>query len=265
MKEIHVTDISAAVARLCVDACCRLPADVRAAFAERQRTEPSPVGRDILGQLMQNADIAAGETVPICQDTGLAVVFADVGQDVHIVGGDFSEAVNEGVRRGYVDGYLRKSSVAEPLFDRKNTGDNTPAVLHVRLVPGDGLRLRLAPKGAGSENKSVVKMLVPADGIEGVRKVVLDAVLAAGPNSCPPMVVGVGLGGTMELAALCAKRAAARDLRCIAQQERGVLPYPHDGDDTGTENNDNHDVDQHPKQFIIFRNQNRLCLHDHYA
>ena len=212
MKEIHVTDISAAVARLCVDACCRLPADVRAAFAERQRTEPSPVGRDILGQLMQNADIAADEMMPICQDTGLAVVFADVGQEVHIIGGDFTEAVNEGVRRGYVDGYLRKSSVAEPLFERKNTGDNTPAVLHVRLVPGDGLRLRLAPKGAGSENKSVVKMLVPADGIEGVRKVVLDAVLAAGPNSCPPMVVGVGLGGTMELAALCAKRAAARDL-----------------------------------------------------
>ena len=212
MKEIHVTDISAAVTRLCVDACCRLPADVRAAFAERQRTEPSPVGRDILGQLMQNADIAADEMMPICQDTGLAVVFADVGQEVHIIGGDFAEAVNEGVRRGYVDGYLRKSSVAEPLFERKNTGDNTPAVLHVRLVPGDGLRLRLAPKGAGSENKSVVKMLVPADGIEGVRKVVLDAVLAAGPNSCPPMVVGVGLGGTMELAALCAKRAAARDL-----------------------------------------------------
>ena len=212
MKEIHVKDISAAVAKLCVDACCRLPADVRAAFAERRQSEPSPVGRDILGQLMQNADIAADETVPICQDTGLAVVFADVGQDVHIIGGDFAEAVNEGVRRGYVDGYLRKSSVAEPLFERKNTGDNTPAVLYVRLVPGDGLRLRLAPKGAGSENKSVVKMLVPADGIEGVRKVVLDAVLAAGPNSCPPMVVGVGLGGTMELAALCAKRAAARDL-----------------------------------------------------
>ncbi len=212
MKEIHVKDISDAVAKLCVDACCRLPADVRSALAERQQSEPSPVGRDILGQLMKNADIAADEMVPICQDTGLAVVFADVGQDVHIVGGDFTEAVNEGVRRGYVDGYLRKSSVAEPLFERKNTGDNTPAVLHVRLVPGDGLRLRLAPKGAGSENKSVVKMLVPADGMEGVRKVVLDTVLAAGPNSCPPMVVGVGLGGTMELAALCAKRAAARDL-----------------------------------------------------
>lgn len=212
MKEIHVTAIRDAVAQLCVDACCRLPEDVRAAFAARQQEEPSPVGRDILARLMENASIAAEENVPICQDTGLAVVFADVGQDVHIVGGDFSEAVNEGVRRGYVDGYLRKSCVAEPLFERKNTGDNTPAVLHVRLVPGDSLRLRLAPKGAGSENKSVVRMLVPADGLEGVRKVILDAVLAAGPNSCPPMVIGVGLGGTMELAALCAKRAAARDL-----------------------------------------------------
>ncbi len=212
MKEIHVTHISEAVARLCVQACCHLPADVCQAFAERKESEPSPVGRNILQQLLENADIAAREEMPICQDTGLAVIFADVGQDVHIVGGDFTAAVNEGVRRGYVDGYLRKSSVAEPLFDRKNTGDNTPAVLHVRLVPGDGLRLRLAPKGAGSENKSVVKMLVPADGIEGVRRVVLDAVLAAGPNSCPPMVVGVGLGGTMEVAALCAKRAAARDL-----------------------------------------------------
>ena len=128
------------------------------------------------------------------------------------MGGAFEDAVNEGIRRGYVDGYLRKSCVAEPLFERKNTRDNTPAVIHTRLVPGDTLRLRLAPKGAGSENKSVVKMLVPADGIEGVRKVVLDAVLAAGPNSCPPMVVGVGLGGTMEMAAICAKRAAARDL-----------------------------------------------------
>ena len=175
MKEIQAADISAAVARLCVEACCQLPADVRAALAERQREEPSPTGRDILGQLMQNAAIAAEETVPICQDTGLAVVFADVGQEVHIVGGDFADAVNEGVRRGYVDGWLRKSCVAEPLFERRNTGDNTPAVLHVRIVPGDGLRLRLAPKGAGSENKSLVRMLVPADGIEGVRKVVLDA------------------------------------------------------------------------------------------
>ena len=212
MKEINVEDIARAVADLAVRACCRLPQDMVDGMHKAHEAEPSPVGKNILEQLLENAAIAASDGIPICQDTGLAVVFADVGQDVRIVGGAFEGAVNEGVRRGYVDGYLRKSCVAEPLFDRKNTRDNTPAVIHTRLVPGDSLRLRLAPKGAGSENKSVVKMLVPADGIEGVRKVVLDAVLAAGPNSCPPMVVGVGLGGTMEMAAICAKRAAARDL-----------------------------------------------------
>ena len=212
MKEINVEDIARAVADLAVRACCRLPQDMVDGMRRAHEAEPSPVGKNILEQLLENASIAASDGIPICQDTGLAVIFADVGQDVRIVGGAFEGAVNEGVRRGYVDGYLRKSCVAEPLFDRKNTRDNTPAVIHTRLVPGDSLRLRLAPKGAGSENKSVVKMLVPADGIEGVRKVVLDAVLAAGPNSCPPMVVGVGLGGTMEMAAICAKRAAARDL-----------------------------------------------------
>ena len=212
MKEINVEDIARAVADLAVRACCRLPQDMVDGMHKAHEAEPSPVGKNILEQLLENAAIAASDGIPICQDTGLAVVFADVGQDVRIVGGAFEDAVNEGVRRGYVDGYLRKSCVAEPLFERKNTCDNTPAVIHTRLVPGDSLRLRLAPKGAGSENKSVVKMLVPADGIEGVRKVVLDAVLAAGPNSCPPMVVGVGLGGTMEMAAICAKRAAARDL-----------------------------------------------------
>lgn len=212
MKEITVEDIARAVADLAVRACCILPRDMVEGMRKAHEAEPSPVGKNILEQLLENAAIASGEGIPICQDTGLAVVFADVGQDVRIVGGAFEDAVNEGVRRGYVEGYLRKSCVAEPLFDRKNTQDNTPAVIHTRLVPGDTLRLRLAPKGAGSENKSVVKMLVPADGIAGVRKVVLDTVLAAGPNSCPPMVVGVGLGGTMELAAICAKRAAARDL-----------------------------------------------------
>lgn len=212
MKEINVEEIARAVADLAVRACCRLPQDMVDGMRKAHEAEPSPVGKNILEQLLENAAIAANDSIPICQDTGLAVIFADVGQDVRIVGGAFEDAVNEGVRRGYVDGYLRKSCVAEPLFERKNTRDNTPAVIHTRLVPGDSLRLRLAPKGAGSENKSVVKMLVPADGIEGVRKVVLDAVLAAGPNSCPPMVVGVGLGGTMEMAAICAKRAAARDL-----------------------------------------------------
>ena len=212
MREIHVSAITDTVAELAVAACCRLPDVMYRAIESSVEREASPSGRDVLRQLLLNADIAASENTPICQDTGLAVVFAEVGQDVHIVGGSFEEAVNAGVAKGYTEGYLRKSSVAEPLFERKNTGDNTPAVIHTRIVPGDGLTLRLAPKGAGSENKSVVKMLVPADGIEGVRKVVLDAVLAAGPNSCPPMVVGVGLGGTMEVAALCAKRAAARDL-----------------------------------------------------
>ncbi len=212
MKEIHVDTVAQAVRDLCLRACRILPDDVAQALQRGAREEESPVGREIFALLAENARIAAEDETPICQDTGLAVVFADVGQDVHFVGGGFEDAVNEGVRRGYTEGYLRKSCVAEPLFERRNTGDNTPAVLHVRLVPGDSLRLRLAPKGAGSENKSVVKMLVPADGIEGVRKVVLDAVCAAGPGACPPLVIGVGLGGTMELAALCAKRAAVRDL-----------------------------------------------------
>lgn len=212
MREIQAEAISKAVAELAVKACCHLPRDVYDSLGARKAQEPSLAGRNILSQLIDNADIAAREEMPLCQDTGLTVIFVDLGQDVHIVGGDLNAAINEGVRRGYVDGYLRKSCVAEPLFERKNTQDNTPAVIHVSVVPGDRLRLRLAPKGAGSENKSVLKMLVPADGIEGVRKVVLDAVLAAGPNSCPPLVVGVGLGGDMEMAAICAKKAAARDL-----------------------------------------------------
>ena len=220
MRDIQVTAISKAVAELAVKACCRLPRDVYEALQQSREAEPSPVGRNILEQLITNADIAAKEEMPICQDTGMAVIFAELGQEARITGGAFEDAVNEGIRRGYVDGYLRKSMVAEPLFERKNTKDNTPAIIHTRIVPGDKLRLRMAPKGAGSENKSVLKMLVPADGIEGVRKVVLDAVLAAGPNSCPPMVVGVGIGGTMEMAALCAKRAAARDLASVNHDPR---------------------------------------------
>lgn len=212
MREISAGAVTEAVARLAVRACCHLPGNVRDALARAREEEPSPVGRDVLGLLLQNADVAAADGVPLCQDTGLAVVFADVGQDVHVTGGAFEDAVNAGIRKGYAEGFLRKSCVAEPLFERRNTGDNTPAVLHVRIVPGESLRLRLAPKGAGSENKSALRMLVPADGMEGVRKVVLDAVTAAGPNACPPMVVGVGLGGNMEVAALCAKRAAARDV-----------------------------------------------------
>lgn len=224
MREIQARDIAAAVARLAVQANCHLPRDVYESFEQCKEKEASLVGRSILEQLLHNADIAAQEGMPICQDTGLAVVFMDMGQDVHVVGGELEAAIHEGVRRGYVDGFLRKSVVDEPLFGRINTKDNTPAIIHTRIVPGDTLRLRLAPKGAGSENKSVVKMLVPADGIDGVRKVVLDAVRAAGPNSCPPMVVGVGLGGTMEMAALCAKRAAARDLHsCNADPRYAAL------------------------------------------
>jgi fumarate hydratase subunit alpha len=212
MREISSLNITKAVAELAVKANCILPDDVYGGFKNALQTEPSPVGRDVLGQILQNADIAKNESMPICQDTGLTVIFAELGQDARITGGDFEEAVHEGVRRGYTDGYLRKSVVAEPLFERKNTKDNTPAVIHVRIVPGDKLRLRLAPKGAGSENKGVLKMLVPADGLEGVKKVIVDTVVAAGPNSCPPMVVGVGIGGNMEIACLCAKRACARDV-----------------------------------------------------
>lgn len=212
MREISAKAISDAVAKLAVKACCQLPKEMKKALENAKKSEPSPTGVVILDQILKNAEIASNEDVPICQDTGLAVVFADVGQDVHIVDGNFEDAINEGVAKGYAEGYLRKSSVEEPLFERKNTGDNTPAIIHTRIVPGDKIKLRLAPKGAGSENKSVLKMLVPADGIEGVRKVVLDAIEAAGPNSCPPMVVGVGIGGNMEVACLCAKKAAARDI-----------------------------------------------------
>ena len=218
MREINAQLITDKVAELCIDANCSLPCDIRKRIEDARANEPWATAQGILDKIIENYNIADENRAPICQDTGLTVVFAEVGQDVRIVGGGFEDAVNEGVRRGYVDGYLRKSCVAEPLFERKNTRDNTPAVIHTRIVPGDSLRL--APKGAGSENKSVLKMLVPADGIEGVRRVVLDAVLAAGPNSCPPLVVGVGLGGTMEVAAICAKKAAARDLESVNPDPR---------------------------------------------
>ena len=212
MREIHVDTIRDAVAKLAIQACCHLPANYLAVLRERAQNEPSAVGRDVLAQLVENAEIAAANNDPICQDTGLSVVFADLGQDVHIVGGSFEDAINAGIAKGYTEGYLRKSSVAEPLFERKNTKDNTPAVLHVRIVPGDKLTLKLAPKGAGSENKGALAMLVPADGIEGVKRVVVETVKHAGSSPCPPMVIGVGIGGNMELACLCAKKACARDV-----------------------------------------------------
>ena len=210
MREIHATTITEAVATLAIEANCILPGDLYAGLCSRSASEPSPVGRDMLTQIVLNADLAAESMSPICQDTGFAVVFADVGQDVHITGGLLEDAVNAGVARGYTDGWLRKSMVAEPLMERRNTGDNTPAMLHVRLVEGDRLHLTLAPKGAGSENKSGLAMLTPADGIEGVRRTVLSIVDKAGSSPCPPMTIGVGLGGTMDVAAVLAKRASAR-------------------------------------------------------
>ena len=212
MRTVQVQEITEQIREMCILVNHELSQDMQEKLAEAKSCEESVLGKQILEQLENNLKIAKEDRIPICQDTGLAVVFAEVGQDVHIVGGSFEEAVNRGIAKGYTEGYLRKSSVAEPLFERRNTGDNTPAVLHVRLVPGDRLRLRLAPKGAGSENKSALRMLVPADGIEGVKRFVVDTVRAAGSSPCPPMVVGVGIGGNMELAALCAKRAAARDV-----------------------------------------------------
>ena len=212
MRELQVSTITEAVAQLAKQANCYLPQDVYEAFQKARDNEPSPSGQEILGQLLENADIARNEDMPICQDTGLAIVFVDVGQDVHLAGGALDEAIHAGVAKGYVEYYLRKSAVAEPLFDRANTKNNTPAVIHTRIVPGDKVKIKLAPKGAGSENKSALKMMVPADGVAGVKKFVIEVVKAAGSNSCPPMVVGVGLGGTMEMAAICAKRAAARDI-----------------------------------------------------
>lgn len=211
MREIHTRDITAAVAKLVVEANCRLPGSVRRAMAQSVQTETAPLGRNILQLLLENTRIADEKNVPICQDTGLAVIFADIGQDVHLTGEDFETAVHQGVAQGYTEGFLRKSSVAEPLFERKNTQDNTPAILHTRIVPGDRVTLLVAPKGAGSENKGALAMLTPADGVEGVKRFVLETIRKAGASPCPPMVVGVGLGGNMELACLLAKRGAARD------------------------------------------------------
>ncbi|MBF0984029.1 MAG: fumarate hydratase [Campylobacter sp.] len=203
--------MSKTVSELCKQACYVVTPDMRVAFEKARENESSPIGKDILGKVLQNADLAEKRIAPICQDTGMAVVFVDLGQDVHIEGGFLEDAINEGVKDGYVGGYLRKSVVNDPIFERKNTTNNTPAVINVRIVRGDKIHIKVAPKGFGSENKSALKMLVPADGLEGVKKVFLDTVKLAGPNACPPMVIGVGIGGTMDKAALMAKYAAARD------------------------------------------------------
>lgn len=212
MKEIHVSVIEDTVAQLAIDACCKLPHPVLTEFKNGIHNEPLPLGSCILQHLVNNAELAEREMMPLCQDTGLAVIFTEIGQDVVITGGDFEEAINKGVRKGYISGYLRKSVVAEPLFERKNTGDNTPAIIHTRLVPGDTLMIRFGVKGAGAENKSKLKMLIPADGIDGVKRFVLETVMEGGASACPPLVVGIGIGGDLEIAAICAKKAALRDI-----------------------------------------------------
>ena len=211
MRELDVSVIRDTVARLCVEANTCLPEDVKAAIRDFQKKEEWAIARGVLDKIVENFHIAEEENVPICQDTGMACVFLEVGQEVHFVGGNLYDAVNEGVRRGYTEGYLRKSVVADPIR-RGNTGDNTPAMIHTDIVPGDRVTITVGPKGFGSENMSAIKMLKPSDGLEGVKKFVLDTVEAAGPNPCPPMVVGVGIGGTFEKAAYLAKKALMRPL-----------------------------------------------------
>ena len=211
MREIAAGLISDTVARLCVEANYDLPPDVVAQLERSASEEDAPLAREMLDQILENARLASRDQVPICQDTGLAVVMVELGQEVHITGGSLADAINEGVRIGYEQGYLRRSVVADPLT-RENTGDNTPAVVHVALVPGDVLRIAVAPKGAGSENMSTVRMLKPSEGVQGVKQFVVDTVAAAGPNPCPPLVVGVGIGGSFEGCALLAKKALFRPL-----------------------------------------------------
>lgn len=205
MREIHVNEIASALEGLFIDANINLPDNVYEALEKSIEKEESPVGKEVLRELMANADLAKKERIPICQDTGLAIVFLEIGQDVHIVGGALNDAVNEGVRRGYKKGYLRKSC-CDP-FSRKNTGDNTPAILHIKIVPGDHIKIVVLPKGGGSENYGEVRMLVPSEGKEGVKSFVLQMVNKGGPNPCPPIIVGVGIGGNFETSALLSKEA----------------------------------------------------------
>ena len=212
MRTIEASAITEALVRLSIQENYYLSEDVYAALQKGKEEEKSPLGKDVIEQILANADIARQEDRAICQDSGIAIVFMEIGQDVHITGGNLEDAVNEGVAKGYIDGYLRKSVVAEPLFNRKNTANNAPAILYTSIVPGDKVKIKLAPKGAGSENKSNVKMLVPADGVEGVKKAVLDIILHAGENPCPPIIVGVGIGGTMDKAAVLSKKALLRPI-----------------------------------------------------
>lgn len=213
MRTINVETITNVVAQMCKNAAYYLPEDVYDALKAGRETEKSPVGCVVLDQIIKNAEIAKEEDRPICQDTGYTLVFLEVGQDVHFEGGALEDAVQAGVAKGYTEGYLRKSVVAEPLFNRKNTGNNTPAIIYTRIVPGDKVKIDMELKGFGSENKSGLKMLVPADGVEGVKNAVMEIIKKAGPNPCPPMVVGIGIGGTMDYAAYLSKKALLRNTK----------------------------------------------------
>ena len=210
MRTINVEQITEEVAQMCKEAAYYLPQDVYEALKRGRATEESPVGCDVLDQIIRNSEIAREEDRPICQDTGMTIIFLEIGQDLHSEGGNLYEAINAGVAKGYIEGYLRKSVVAEPLFNRKNTQNNTPAIIYPKIVDGDGLKIELTLKGFGSENKSGIKMLVPADGVEGVKKAVMEIIEHASCNPCPPMVVGIGIGGTMDQAAFLSKRALMR-------------------------------------------------------
>ena len=219
MRTIRTTEITEQIKEMCIEANYFLAPDMKQAIEDAASAEETKIGRHILGKLCENMKIAGDDGIPVCQDTGMAVIFMDIGQDVHFEGGDLESAINEGVRRGYREGYLRKSVVGDPLI-RENTKDNTPAVIHYQIVPGDRVKITVAPKGFGSENMSRVFMLKPADGMEGVKQAVLAAVKEAGPNACPPMVVGVGIGGTFEKCAILAKKDLTRPV-----QEFSELPY----------------------------------------
>lgn len=222
MREISCSVITDNIREMCIEATHFLSEDMKNALKMAAGTEASILGRQVLTSLEENLEIAGTDMIPICQDTGMAIVFVEIGQEVHIVDGALEDAINEGVRRGYVEGYLRKSVVEDPIY-RKNTQDNTPAIIHYNIVPGECLKLTLAPKGFGSENMSRVIMLKPADGIEGVKKAILETVDAAGPNACPPMVVGVGIGGDFEKCAIMAKHALTRPVG-----EHSQIPYVRD-------------------------------------